>query len=287
MNEWLDFFERISHCFQCGMRRIWEKYNDHPINIWNSLAIFLGSYAFERQGRNPGYSDAAVDALLACEQNNQGNLDNSTCMEIWQDFCNSLQQQNPNHKNNPLYPRNNPDNIINLRNASSLIEVVLDTRMSEQDLTLTSYLKNQIENSGIRDAFNLLKSIRGIGPKIASLYLRDLAIMMNIDLNNDNNRFLLQPIDIWVERTVIALSNQQLNKRQAADWVVNYSVRNLNQPELVNMGIWYFGSQIAKSEYNLYRVLNNIENAQCLVQDHITLLRNICREYQDLESVII
>jgi len=106
---------------------------------------------------------------------------------------------------------------------------------------------------------------------------------MDIHLANDpNNRFLLQPIDRWVERTVVALSNQHLNRRQAAEWIVD----NSNQPELVNMGIWYFGSQIAKSAYKLNSVLLNIDNAQGLVQDHIDLLGTIWREYQDLESVV-
>jgi len=283
MNEWLDFFERISLCFQVGMRRTWERYNGHRTNIWESLAIFLGSYAFERQGRRPDYSDAAVDALLACERNNQGNLNQGVCTEIWQDFSMRLNQQGLNRRNNPLYPTTNPNNIANLGNKPCVIEVVVNRGMSANGLTLTTYLRNRIQNSGIRDAFELLRSIRGVGPKVASLYLRDLAVIMDIHLANDpNNRFLLQPIDRWVERTVVALSNQHLNRRQAAEWIVD----NSNQPELVNMGIWYFGSQIAKSAYKLNSVLLNIDNAQGLVQDHIDLLGTIWREYQDLESVV-
>ena len=74
IREWLQFFEQVS-CFYREMHMLpsWRKYPDHLSDIWDSLAIFLG-YAFERQGRRPDYSPAAIDALLCCRQQNNGDF---------------------------------------------------------------------------------------------------------------------------------------------------------------------------------------------------------------------
>lgn len=135
----------------------------------------------------------------------------------------------------------------------AIIQVILPT-----NLTLTSYLKDLINrNRDIHSAYDLLTRIRGIGNKIASFFLRDLTNIMGINLQNIKNRHFLQPIDIWVDRTIkIIAKNSSLKKRQIADWILNNSLRNQISPEKVNMGIWFFCSQIITSEYRLKKALN-------------------------------
>jgi hypothetical protein len=79
-----------------------------------------------------------------------------------------------------------------------------------------------------------------VGPKVAAFYLRDLAIVMDNDLEGIENRHLLQPVDIWVKRAVTILND---GEGVAGDEIANWIVRRSGQPELANMGMWYFSSQ--------------------------------------------
>ncbi len=274
LKQWLQFFEQIS-CFyrQMLMLPLWSEYN-HATDVWDSLAVFLEGYAFERQGRRPDYSHAAFDALFACKRQYNGNLSQNVVSSVWQQFQNLLNSEKLNPKNNPLYPSSNPSNLQNISKSLSLIEVVLE-KVTPQNI-LTTYFQNQIDQNNIQPAFNLLKSIRGIGPKIASFYLRDLVDVMSVTSNNTQNVSLLQPIDTWVERTVkILCGNQAMDETEVADWIVKTSIQHNINPQRVNMGIWFFGSTIVESEYRLKKALNDLNYAQKLVNDFRSKVQSV------------
>ena len=90
----------------------------------------------------------------------------------------------------------------------------------------------------MREAWEKLTSIRGIGAKIASLFLRDLAVWFDLTPNVD--RWYMQPVDVWVRRTVKLLSGSNMSDEEIAKWIV----RNSENPERANQGIWYFASQV-------------------------------------------
>ena len=98
---------------------------------------------------------------------------------------------------------------------------------------------------------------------------------MNVNLGQIQNRDLLQPIDIWVERTIKILSNNQnMNKNQIPNWIIQTSNQNNVNPERINMGIWFFCSNIIRSEYRLNTILGNLNNAQNLLNDFRNNIRN-------------
>lgn len=274
--QWLQLFENVS-CFYRHMLMfpLWNKYSNYQNNIWDSLSIFLEGYAFERQGRRPDYFHAAVDSLIHCRL--QNNLD-VNC--IWNTFKESLHNRKLNHRNNPLYPSSNPDNITGIGNKYSLIEALLNNNLSTR--TLTSFIQDTVDlNRNIIQAFSFLKSIRGIGDKIASFYLRDLVVVININLVNIKNRELLQPIDIWVERTIkILAGNQNMSRRQVANWIVVNCIRHNLNPEHINMGIWFFCASIANSDYRLNQSLANINMAHSLVNDFRMRISNVIQNCQ-------
>lgn len=286
IQQWLQFFEKVS-CFyrHMFMLPLWNKYPKYKIDIWDSLSIFLEGYAFERQGRRPDYFYAGVDALLYCKQQNNNNFTwiTNNINIIWHKFSKLLNNQGLNPKNNPLYPSTNPNNLQRIGNRLSIIEIVLQNKIVDQDLTFASYLQHQIQlTNNIQNAFNFITRIRGIGNKIASFYLRDLVDVNLIDLRNVQNREFLQPVDIWVERTIRILSNQNLNKVAIAKWIVDNSLMNNLNPEHVNMGIWFFCSQIIISEYNLNKALINFNIAQNLLNNYKERIRNvlqICKNF--------
>jgi hypothetical protein len=256
------------------MLPLWNKYPNHANDIWDSIALFLEGYAFERQGKRPDYSPASVDALFQCKSQNKGNLTPNAVNDVWHNFSKLLKNERLNQMNNPLYPRLNP------QKKSSLIEIVFDSDIPQKNLTFTTYFQNLIKhNNDIQPVFNVLRSIRGIRDKIPSLYLRDLVDVMGINLKNTQNRYLLQPIDIWVERTIKALTeNQNMSKRQVSNWITATSVQQNINPERVNMGIWFLCSNIIKSEYSLNAVLTNKNGliiAQKLIDDFRDRIRGM------------
>ena len=282
IQKWLRFFEQVSCFYKEGMSISWRKYPKHESDIWDSLAIFLESYAFERQGRRPDYFHAAVDALLGYKLEYNGNMSKNIAEDIWRRFKELLNNQNLNYQNNPLCPQGSEyskkykGSRKNYKTTQhSVIQIVSD-KINTQNNSLTTYLKDEIVKDDIENVFYLLKSIQGVSEKIASFFLRDLANIMKIDLSKTQNRHLLQPIDIWIVRTVISLAENEFSKlkekikngrnlnnndkKGLAEWIIDKSGRNATNPELVNMGIWYFCSQIAISGYRLNRVLKNLNN---------------------------
>ena len=191
-----------------------------------------------------------------------------TILLLWQAFSQRLNNINLNAKNNPLYPSTNPDNIEGLADSPSLLEVVLQNNL--QQVSLTDHLNSQIqENNNVQPAFQLISAVRGIGGKIASFFLRDLVIIYQLDLSPVNGRYLLQPIDVWVQRTISQLANIPANQKQRiAEWIVETSIQHNVNPELVNMGVWFFCSTIVVSAYRLQSILSDLQLAQQLAHHY-------------------
>ena len=301
VQQWLRFFEQVSCYFkQCMLLFLWKKYPNHTTDIWDSLAIFLEGYAFERQGRKPDYFHAAVDALLDYKKGNGDSNQNDAADKIWNHFSGLLNGQKLNEQNNPLCPNKTcyrRKEKTYKTSQPSVIQIV-SNKINSQSNSLTTYLKDKIvKDKDIESVFNFLRSIQGVGEKIASLFLRDLAYIMEIDLSKTQNRHLLQPIDIWVARTVISLAENEFSKLKEkikngrslnnedkvklAEWIVHQTEGNAANPELVNMGIWYFCSQIAISKYRLERVLKNLSRAKSLAHKHAMWIKNACKNCQD------
>ncbi len=154
----------------------------------------------------------------------------------------------------------------------SVTEFVLYNVLKEHS-TLTTYFKQKIEENkekGISQAHKELTKIRGIGDKIASFYLRDLVVATGIKLDDKTEyRYLLQPVDIWVRRTADLLiskfqyipksmpQQRMSEENRLKTWIVYASKEYRAEPELVNMGMWFFGSHVALSEYKLHKVIND------------------------------
>ena len=232
IQQWLQLFNNIS-CYYRNMLMLplWNRYPNYQTNIWDSLSIFLEGYAFERQGRRPDYSHAAVDSLLNFREQHALNA-----VSIWNTFRDSLNNQKLNHQNNPLYPSNNPDNVHGISKHLSLVEVA---HSNFQSATLSSFIQQTIDqHNDALHAFQFLKTIRGIADKIPSFYLRDLTVVLNMNLEIIQNRALFQPIDTWVDRTVKTLTgDNNLNKKQVTDWIVDNALRHNLIPERINM-VW-------------------------------------------------
>ncbi len=229
--EWLSFFdEQVSPFYRADLKL--------PGNEASRAAIFfLGGYGFERAGRSSSYAPAAVDAL----EKNAPEFDRSRSPEveekIWIDFSTALKEAGvpPNERRCPL-----------LSGDHSLVCQLREKGKSN----ILSYAQECVRQGKIDEAFHFLTSIRGIGPKIASYFLRDAKELLpdgGVSVQIDSSiRWQLQPIDIWVKRTIELIAGRRMeNDREAAQFIVDKSAN----PERVNMGIWYFSSLVCGSQY--------------------------------------
>jgi hypothetical protein len=255
IHRWIDFFERIGEVYyRTNLLPQWKTYEECK-EPWQAIAFFLEGYAFERQGTSPGFAHAAVDAV----KENSGRLCgsfNDLEHHIWENYKRRLHYKGFNERLCPL----NPDESGERR--SILV------RLREAELTNLVLRTICLLQSDVRSAHNFTSSIRGVGPKIASYYLRDLKEVCSITTNN--LRYLLQPIDIWIWRTVhIMQGHEELPRlgqvvageiESAAQFVLNCS--HNHNPERVNMGIWYFAAMVCASEYRHGALLRNLEPAK-------------------------
>lgn len=245
VNETLDLFVYISALFRARFQKpLWEKYPGYLEDSVKAVLVFLEGYAFERQGRNPAYAHVAVEAIARGITSPQG---------VWDRFVGLLGGQRLNRKLNPLFHNSRRCSCIWCATGPDNIIVTAKTDVAE---------------GHVKEAWHKLKEIRGVGPKIASLFLRDVVVQFDLNPASDY-RWLLQPVDVWVRRGVAELMGKEANDKEVAKWVV----ANCRKPEAVNQGLWYFGAQIAGSDFRLKKSINNLDYAKEICREHVSGLK--------------
>jgi len=122
----------------------------------------------------------------------------------------------------------------------------------------------------IEVAWKCLVEIRGIGPKIASLYLRDIFDAFEIDESRVGNKAYLQPIDIWTRRGARIIAEIFLMTSPKSDWdyaqvLVEVSERAGVRSSLTNTGLWILGAQLAGNPDRFREALSGIDNLRNLL----------------------
>jgi hypothetical protein len=119
------------------------------------------------------------------------------------------------------------------------------------------------------DVHAKIREITGVDMKIASLFLRDVAFRFRAF--PPTSRWLLQPVDIWVRRSA-SLLGATGDDPAVAKFIVEIAKTGSCEPEKVNQGMWYFGAEIAGSEYRLRRTLSDLNKSEDLLGRHLTSL---------------
>lgn len=278
----LRFLARLSHLYEGRfLQPLWNKYPNHENNDLDALTIFLEGYAFARQGAPNDFIHAASDTIQQLRESGKTLTDGKIVREVWRGFCTLLQNSDLNYANNPLCPKGTEY----MRNYRGESRVAHTSRLSAPEFltTLTqktgsaniiAYAKRNLEQGQLKEVYYTLSrgdGINGIGGKIASFFLRDVATFYNILPSKD--RHLLQPVDVWVRRTSAQLMGAETSDDELARWIVREAAKGDINPEAINQGIWYFGSQIGGSEYRVSCALNDLGYARTLVDEHIEAIR--------------
>lgn len=127
-------------------------------------------------------------------------------------------------------------------------EMVLDTlrficchsKAKGTVLNIAAHTTERIESSDIRGIYRELDELRQVGPKITSLFLRDLVTIMRLQKHlNKTDYELLQPVDTWVKKIATKLNIQSDNLSVA---LVDACRQAKVDPIQFNEGAWYLGS---------------------------------------------
>lgn len=278
----IDQLERLGKIFKVRLLEpLMNQFANLETDAWDALAFFLRGYAFERQGRSPNFAPAAVDAILTLKHDGHTLTDTAIEKKVWQIFKDKLREKGLNERNNPLSPqgtlyqlKTKKKGVVHLETRGiSAVEFVQNL----ENPNLVVWVKQLLATNNVDEAWNRIKNITGVQNKIASLFLRDIALIFQ--LSPQRNREFLQPVDIWVRRTVRQIKgDKSLNDSECANWIVEQSLDRRRSPEAVNQGIWYLATQIVQSEYSLDKLLKDSKRGPSVliesVRLHLSTLHN-------------
>lgn len=233
----LNMFAAIGKIYQThDSDPTWDKYPQALSDRVQSLAVFLDGYAFERAGRAPKYSATAAKIVA------QKQLENLDPKSVWDEFCLEFGGKGVNPKVNPLAPKGTEFTHNGGQHRTTGISVIeLDRTL---DMPLVRWVVDNLANAP-KIVHDRLQNISGVGGKIASFFMRDVACRFNVFPVRIEDRRLLQPVDIWVDRAATCLG-APIGK--VADFLVEWSPTDGNSPERVNQGIWLFGAEVVRSQ---------------------------------------
>jgi len=275
LSKYFTFFAQLGSLFEARfLRPLWNRRPSPETDDWEAVALFLEGYASERQGASPDYHHIATDVINKLARQRAGLLSKNAPQRAWALFCIYAKNVNLNYANNPLCPQNTPyvrKTGSAITYNKSVIEFLHSLSDSGVGSNIVVFARSGLELDYAKGIHNAIQEINGIGPKIASLFLRDVAIMY--DLTPTKDRYLLQPVDVWVERVFQRLAPQKVKNQQGVEpvqrWILKEATRGKVCAEVVNAGMWYFSSQIVGSNYRLSKALSNLKYAEILVEQYI------------------
>lgn len=93
----------------------------------------------------------------------------------------------------------------------------------------------------------MLTGTRGIGPKIASLHLRDITYNGELAESEIKDQRYLQSIDTWIDQALSIIFGNRNPKalKEKQEIIVRLCEEAKISPISFNQGVWVLGSQIA------------------------------------------
>lgn len=288
----LRFLGRLSYLYEERfLKPLWNNYPNRESDNWDALSIFLEGYAFARQGAPSDFAHAACDAVQQLRERHVTLADPHVASEAWAVFSMLLNNSDLNYANNPLCPKE----TRYVRKFKGIPRAARTSRLSVIEFlkTLSSrigyaniitYARENLGQDNLREVHQALSGIRGIngiGGKIASFFLRDVATFYRIRLSEE--RHILQPVDVWVRNMSGQLMEIRTSDEEVARWIVGEATRSDINAEAVNQGMWYFGSQIGGSKYRVTRALGSLEYAKVLLDDHIEAIRSELLAWEQMQ----
>lgn len=207
------------------------------------LRTLLGHYAFYRRGKERDeLSSIAVEALNRWICSSPGFLSEDNASELWVLFEQVCQER---HKK--------PHPQLNLGVIAGIAELAQEIYRLNGRGSIAEWVLDAVTETGrLEPEFLRMVDVRGVGPKLTSLFLRDVILLFELEDGVDHaDRLFLQPIDKWM-RAIAPLLIEEIDADDTADWVLAGKVAKYCRYSRVsgvafNMGVSYFGTHVVRS----------------------------------------
>ena len=208
------------------------------------LRALFGHYAFSRRGKDRAdLSVLAVEALdrTCSEDDFESFLGESDGGRLWGGFLEACAESN--HK---------PVEQLNRGVIAGLGELAQEIYRLDGVGSIAGWiLKGVLQTDRLEPQFLRIVDIRGVGPKITSLFLRDTVYVYGLEAQIDRaDRLYIQPIDKWM-RLLAPYVIDEPDAESPADWVLAGKLAKYSRLAGVsgirfNMGATYFGMREVK-----------------------------------------
>lgn len=195
------------------------------------IRIFLRTYAFARRGKDgSALSHSAIDAMDSVEGYPKDGV------AVWEAFVAKVAE----HRLKPSENQNRGP----IQGMIELSEEVAPLSIAQWVATMAR------REGGLTEAFERVVDIRGLGPKCASHFLRDVVLAFDVeDGLHHQDQICIQTIDRWLRKAAeIMVPEPGMDK--AADWIIagkmsKYCRRAGVSGIRFSLGVQWFGHRVA------------------------------------------
>lgn len=140
-------------------------------------------------------------------------------------------------------------NKVNKEGDRLMVISLVNFIQLNDEKNILHFLIEQIKSKKISEAYRNLDGIWSIGPKIASLILRDVVYIYELESYlSGEEYYFLQPIDTWVHnlsKRIELVNSDKIYSDEAKDITDKCFEFGVN-PIHYNQGVWYVGSNSLK-----------------------------------------
>lgn len=216
-----------------------ESIQDLLLEPYGCLEAIFGHYAFARRGKDRyDLSEIAIEALRRVSSAEQFGqfLALEHAESLWDSFVQVCKERN-----------RKPMEQLNSGVVAGMAELAQEIYQLDGTGSIAEWVVNGIRQTGrIEPQFLRMVDVRGIGPKISSLFLRDVVVIFGMEDSIDHvDRLYVQPIDKWM-RAIAPYVIDEPNADDLADWILagklsKYARRAGVSGTRFNMGVTWFG----------------------------------------------
>jgi len=141
--------------------------------------------------------------------------------------------------------------------------------LERYDYNIRKFCAKFFEENNLVGLYTSLDEVKGVGHKLASLYIRDLLAYyeeahpeskLKLSKLSKDNMLYVYPVDTWVKQITEKIHGQEFDSnKEAMDWIIEKCEPEGLSPAYVNHGIWYIGSN--SSQF----LIDNLDNLDKLV----------------------
>ena len=205
------------------------------------LRAIFQEYAFARRGKERhDLSSLSVQALKRATASKE-LFNQEDAVFVWEAFEEVCQEN-----------RQKPMEQLNRGILQGMPELAQEIQSAGGSGSIALWIVDAARKTGrIENQFMRMVEVRGVGPKLSSLILRDVVYLFNLEDRIDPiDRLYFQPIDKWTRVCSEFVVDDYDNP---ADWILAGKLSKVARKSgakgaLFNMGVTYFGTRVVHSE---------------------------------------